>query len=267
MTEKMKNYLGWAMIIAVLFVAGSVWSAARTYSRSIQPSAFRSFSVTGQGKVVARPDVAMFTFNIISEGGTDIAALVRDNTERGNKINSWLKEQGVASKDIKTEQYNLTPRYQNTYCAPTSRAGQPVICPPPSIVGYTVTQETTVKIRTENFTKIGMILSGVVELGANNVSQLNFTVDDPAVAENDARAKAIAEARAKAKLVARAGGFSVGRLLGIDEGGVPPIYAEKFSSRMMSLDGATAGISLPAPTIEPGSQDVIVTVTLRYEIN
>ena len=269
MTDKTKTFLSWAIIIAVLLIGWSAWSYARTYSRSIQPSAFRSFAVTGQGKVVARPDVAMFTFNIINEGGTDIAALERDNTERGNKINSWLKEQGVAKEDIKTEQYNLSPRYQNTRCQPNLPNPYRVLtfttCPPPSIVGYTVTQSVAVKIR--NFAKIGAVLSGVVERGANNVSQLNFTIDDPVIVENEARAKAIAEARAKAKLVAVAGGFSVGRLLGIDEGGAPPYYAEKFAPRMMSLDGVAASASLPAPTIEPGSQDVIINVTLRYEID
>ena len=256
--ERTKLFLNWAIIVAVLLVGGSVWSYARTYLRSIQPSAFRSFSVLGEGKVVARPDVAMFTFNIINEGGTDIAVLERDNAERGNKINSWLKEQGVADKDIKTEQYNLSPRYQNSY-------GCRGICPPPSIVGYTVTQGVTVKVR--DFAKIGTILSGVVERGANKVSQLNFTIDDPAAAENEARAKAIAEARAKAKLVARAGGFRVGRLLGIEEGfnGPIPYYKTFAESRDVMALGSPA--SLPAPAIEPGSQDVIVNVTLRYEID
>jgi uncharacterized protein YggE len=265
-SDKIKIFLGWAIIIAVLLVGGSIWSLARTYSRSIQPSAFRSFAVTGEGKVVARPDVAMFSFSIINEGGTDIATLNHDNTERGNKINSFLKDQGVADKDIKTEQYNLAPRYQNTYCAPVlyRSLGKNTVCPPPSIVGYTVTQSVAVKVR--DFAKIGAILSGVVEKGANNVSQLNFTIDDPVAVENEARAKAIAQAREKAKLVAKAGGFSVGRLLGIDEG--EQSYNEKYyNARVMSLDSTAMDAPLPAPTIEPGSQDVIVTVTLRYEID
>ena len=220
-SERTKSFLGWAVIIAVLLVGGSAWNLARTYSRSIQPSAFRSFAVSGQGKVVARPDVAMFTFSVINEGGIDIAALERDNTVRGNKINSWLKEQGVADKDIKTEQYNLSPRYQTSYCRPASPTGGIGVCPPPAIVGYTVTQGVTVKVR--DFSKIGTILAGVVERGTNDVSQLNFTIDDPVMVENEARAKAIAEARTKAKLVAQAGGFRVGRLLGIDENGSQPI--------------------------------------------
>ncbi|HEY4476768.1 MAG TPA: SIMPL domain-containing protein [Candidatus Paceibacterota bacterium] len=267
-SDPTRKILNWAIIIAVLMTGGAVWSSARTYSRSIEPSAFRSFSVSGEGKVVTRPDVAQFTFQIINEGSTDIAALQRDNVERGNKINSFLKEQGVGDKDIKTEQYNLTPRYQNTYCAPRFSSGvsnqATTACPPPEIVGYTVIQGVTVRVR--DFAKIGAILSGVVERGANNVSQLNFTIDDPVTVENEARAQAIAEAREKAKLVARAGGFSVGRLLGIDEGGGQFYYTEK-SSRMMTFDAVSEGAPLSAPTIEPGSQDVIVNVTLRYEIN
>src|SRR3989344_3982442 len=224
-SDRTKLFFSWVIIITILLIGWSTWSLTRTYSRSIQPSAFRSFSVSGQGKVVTRPNVAMFNFSVINEGGTDIAALNRGNTERGNKINSFLKEQGVANKDIKTEQYNLAPRYQTSYCQPNIyRAGQPVTtCPPPSIVGYTVTQGVAVKVR--DFAKIGAILSGVVERGANNVSQLNFTIDDPIAVENVARTKAIAEARTKAKLVAQAGGFRVGRLLGIDEGGIQPYYA------------------------------------------
>lgn len=256
LSDRTRGLLGWAIIIAVLLIGFSAWSYARTYSRSIEPTAFRSFSVSGEGKVVAKPDIATFTYGVVSEGGTDIAALNKENTDRGNKIISFLKGEGVEDEDVKTEEYNISPRYQNSFC----RVGA---CPPPTIVGYTVTQSVSVKVR--DFDKIGAILSGAVERGANNVSQLNFTIDDPVGVENEARAKAIAEARAKAEMVAKAGDFSVGRLLGIDEGGFRPYYAEK-AIQTMSFDSAM-GSALPAPSIEPGSQDVVVTVTLRYEIN
>ncbi len=256
-SDRTRGLLNWAIIIAVLLIGGSAWSYTRTYSRSIEPTAFRSFSVSGEGKVVAKPDIATFTYGVVNEGGTDIAALNKENTERGNKIISFLKEQGVKNEDVKTEQYNISPRYQNSFC----RTGT---CPPPSIVGYTVSQSVMIKIR--DFNKIGAMLAGVVERGANNVSQLNFTIDDPVAVENEARAKAIAQARAKAEVVADAGDFSVGRLLGIDEGGVRPYYAEKYA-RTMVADSMAFEASLPAPSIEPGSQDVVVTVTLRYEID
>src|SRR3989344_2962186 len=190
MNEKTRNYLSWAIIIAVLSSAGVFWRLAGTYAKSLEPGTYRSFAVSAEGKAVGVPDVAQFTFSIINEGGADIAALERDNTARGNKINSFLREQGIVDKDIKTEQYNLSPRYQNTFC----RTG---VCPPPVIVGYTVMQTVVVKMR--DFAQIGVILSGVIERGANNVSELIFTVDDPVKLENVARAEALIKAKAQDK--------------------------------------------------------------------
>lgn len=256
MTEKVKNYLGVAIIIALLAFAFAVLSYVNAYSKSIEPSSFRSFSASGEGKVVAIPDVAKFTFSVITEGGTDIAKLQKENTDKVNKAITFIKSKGIEAKDIKTESYNLNPRYQYFSCP---KAGGP--CPPAEVVGYTITQTLSVKIR--EFSKIGEVLSGVIQNGANSASELNFTIDDPTEVQNKARAEAIMKAKAKAKAIAEAGEFRIGRLLSINEGGYyPPIY-EKFGR-----GGDFAGVeaALPVPTIEPGSQDVIVNVTLQYEI-
>ncbi len=260
MSDKTKNYLGWALIIAVLVLAYSAWSYVRSYSQSIEPSSFRSFAVSGEGKAVVVPDIAQFTFSVITEGGKDIGKLQTDNTTKVNKAIGFLKDKGINAKDIKTEAYNLEPRHQASDCGRIYRSGD--VCPPPIIVGYLINQTVSVKIR--DFKLIGDVLSGVVSNGANSVSQLNFTLDDPASAENVARTEAIAKAKEKAALVARAGGFDVGRLLGIEEGGyLPQVYYAKGAAVGMVADIEAA----PAPTIEPGSQEVRVSVTLRYEID
>ena len=107
-------------------------------------------------------------------------------------------------------------------------------------------------------------MSGVVSKGATNVSQLTFTIDDPLTLENEARVEAIKRAEAKAETIARAGHFRVGRLLSIDEGGGFPIPYAKYGRATLEAD--TAVSSLPPPTIEPGSQEVRINITLRYEI-
>lgn len=266
MNQKIKDYLGIAAIIGVLLVALAAWSYARTYARTVEPSSFRSFSVTGEGDAVAVPDVAEFSFSIITEGGRDLAALQQDNTQKATAAINFVKEQGVDDQDISTSGYNVQPRYQNTVCGVRPLgAGAVETCPPPTIVGYTVTQTVSVKVR--DFAKVGTLLSGVVQNGANNVSQLYFTQDDPTAAQNEARAEAIAKAKDKAKEVARAGGFRVGRLLSIEEGSYPmPYYAKEMLGRggMDAVQSAPAALAAP---IEPGSQEVQVTVTLRYEID
>ncbi|MDO8557060.1 MAG: SIMPL domain-containing protein [Candidatus Jorgensenbacteria bacterium] len=269
MTEKIKSYLGIAIAVSVIVVAFSTWSYVRSYGDSIQPSSFRSFSVSGEGKVVAVPDIATFSFTVITQGGKDIAALQKQNGDKASKAIAFVKGQGVVDKDIKTEGYAIEPRYQYYSCTTNSvpMIGSPNVstgqaCPPPDIVGYTITQTTSVKIR--DFSKIGIIFAGVVKEGANSVSQLSFTLDDPSSVKNEARDKAITQARAKAEMIAGSGGFTVGRLLSIDEGGASPIY---YESAMKSASyGMGGGIAASAPTIEAGSQDVTVNVTLRYEI-
>ena len=132
----------------------------------------------------------------------------------------------------------------------------------PTIVGYTVTQNLDVKVR--DFSKIGDILSGVVSNGANSVSSLNFTIDDPTSVQAEARAQAIQKAEAQAQEIASEAGFSVGRLLSINASNntVQPMYDY---AKTMSV-GSAGGAAVPAPTIEPGSNEVNVSVTLQYEI-
>ncbi|MCH7882998.1 SIMPL domain-containing protein [Patescibacteria group bacterium] len=258
MNEKIKNYLAIAIVVALFLFSLSAVGFVRSYSKSIEPSAFRSFSVRGEGKAIAIPDVAQFTFSVITEGGLDIAGLQKENTQKANSAIDFIKLEGVKTKDIKTQNYTIEPRYQRFSCPRPLPGGVVKPCPPPKIIGYTVRQSVLVKIR--NFDTTGDILAGVVKSGVNSVSQLSFTIDDPAELENEARTKAIKQAKEKAKSISKAGGFRLGRLLSIEEGGFFP------QPVFRTLEARVAGASAPVPTIEPGSQEIRINVTLRYEI-
>lgn len=271
MDQRIKNVLGGAVVLGVLMLGYAALSYVNYYGKSIQPSSFRSFSAVGEGKVVAIPDVAVFTFSVITEGGKDIAALQGQNTEKVNKAIELVKSKGVDAKDIKTQGYNLSPRYQYSTCREVLpmpvEAGIETsvskICPPAEIVGYTITQ--TVQVKARDFTKVGDILSGVVLQGVNNVSQLSFQIDDQSAVQEQAREQAIQKAKARAKKVADAAGFRLGRLLSVDEGYTP---YRVYNSMDYSASGSVSLEKAPAvPTVEPGSQEITVDVTLRYEIN
>ncbi len=256
--EKIKNYLNIAIIIVLFIFAFSAMSYVNSYSKSIQPSSFRSFSASGEGKITAIPDIAQFTFSVITEGGKGIVELQKENTGKVNKIISFIKSSGVKDKDVKTQNYNLDPRYQYYSCPVKQDSVEP--CPPAEIVGYTITQTVSVKIR--NFEKIGDIMTGVVQNGANSVSQLSFAIDDPSFIQDKAREEAIGKAKARTELIARAGGFNVGKLLSIDENNYPvPVYGYGIGGGMEK--SAVLSVS---PQIEPGSQEITVNVVLRYEI-
>jgi len=276
--SQIKNWVGYALTFALTMSGVAVLWYTYTYSRATEPSSFRSFSVSAEGKAVVVPDIAEFTFEVITDGGKNLAESQAANTEKTNKAIAFSKSKGVEAKDIKTQSYNVEPRYQYFNCTAPSLpvyyegngnisvtpAPTPRPCPPAEIVGYTVRQVVSVKVR--EFGAVGDILSGVVENGANSVSQLSFTVDDPTIVENEARAQALEKAKEKAKAMADAGGFRLGRLLNISEGGFGPYYDKRMYAAESFGMGGDGAFAAPVPAIEPGSQDFQVTMTLTYEI-
>lgn len=238
------------MITALSFAVAVVWLAS-SYSSSASPA--RTFTVSGEGKVVAIPDTAEFVYSVITEGGVDLTALQKENARKVNLANNFLKENGVEEKDIQTLSYNISPRYQHYKCEKSP-------CPPPEIVGYSINQSVKVKVR--DLSRAGSLLSGVVEQGANSVSNLSFTVDDIEELKNQARIEAIEIAKAKAKAVAKSAGFKLGKLVSLNESFLLPAPPVFFSFREAQVVGAEEGVSL-----EPGSQEIKVNISLTYAID
>jgi len=267
MTKTVKNILGLILALATLALSYAAIRYVGYYSQSIQPASFRSFSVTGEAKITALPDVAKFNFQIINEGGKDLTSLQSANTTATNKVLNYLKSQGIQDKDIKTLSYNVSPRYQTSNCQITNSSVGAIssvvtnrTCPPPVIVGYTIIQTVNVKIR--DFTKIGAIMSGLIKNGANQVSSLTFTIDDPTAVKNEARAEAIKKAEAQAQSVAEAAGFKIGRLLSVRDNSPYPIHNNSLMYDTAEITAKTAVV----PSIQPGSQEVNSSVTMQYEI-
>lgn len=251
MSDKLKSILFLALIIMSLAFAVAVLDFVSSYSRSVVFT--RSFTASGEGKVITVPDVAETTFSVLTQGGKDVVKLQQENSRNTNKAVDFLKSKEIDVKDIETSGYNISPRYQYFDC-------KDGICPPSEIIGYTISNSITVKIR--NFDIIGDVLTGVVANGANTVSGVSFTIDDPESFKKEARNEAIKEAREKAVAIARAGGFKIGKIISISESGP---YMPYYSTKAMGL--ASAGMeAADAPMIEPGSQELKVNVTITFEI-
>ncbi|MFA6415987.1 MAG: SIMPL domain-containing protein [Candidatus Paceibacterota bacterium] len=273
--EKIKIGVWIAKGVAMILVAVAAFIYAGSYADSIANMS-PSINVSGIGKVVAKPDVARFTLTIQTEGGKDIAALRKINDDSSNKIVDFLKKSGVPKEDIKTTNYSMTPRYQNFSCrnvpvpqmveTNTMMASAPYIgtqvCPPSEVVGYTFNNTIEVTVRDFEKKDVTGLLAGVVKNGATRVSQLRFELDDPSVARSLAKAEAIKKAQAEAKRLAKESGISLGRILSIDESGSPMYYSTKSS---LGMGGEVSAVDT-APAIEAGSQDISVTVNVRYAL-
>lgn len=239
-----------AFALLSLAVVGYVMQYARSVEKTYPT---RTFSVDGTGDIDITPDVAKFSVSVVTEGGNNVNDVQKTNAEKMNKVNAFLKDQKVEDKDLKTTQYNVSPRYSNQPC----RDG---VCPQAVINGYSVTQTLQVKVRDTE--KLGALLSGVVESGANSVSDVQFVVDDDESVKVEARKEAMKKAKAKAEQIAEAGGFKVGKVVSIYENADPMPYG----GYAQGLGGADMMKSAVPPMMEPGVQTSKVQVTVTYEI-
>ena len=217
-----------------------------------------SITVTGKGEVKAVPDIAQFSFSVLAEGSDAIKAQELSGTAI-NEIVAYLKESGIAEKDIKTENYSLAPKYKYEP-APCATFGY---CPPGDQVvdGFEVSQTITVKVRATD--KAGVILAGIGEKGATNISSLDFTIDDPDTLMAEARQLAINDARTQAKKLAADLGVRLGHLLSYSEN--QPNYPVPFYGKAM-LEAVSADASFSGPELPVGENKITSNVSLTFEL-
>ncbi len=241
--------------LAVQVLAG--FMGLRYIGAGIAPG--NTISVSGYGEAVAVPDIATFSFSVMSEKAT-VAAAQSDATAKANATLAYLKNAGIDEKDIQTSDYSVNPQYDyvqkscvNGYCP----GGEQVLR------GYQVRQTTTVKVRDTE--KAGELLGGVGQAGATEVSGLQFTFDDPDQVEDEARLEAIADAKAKASELAKQLGVSIVRVVSFSESGsgVPMPYAYGRGGMEMATQASDAKA---APEISTGQNKVTSSVSVTYEI-
>ncbi|MBT4917098.1 SIMPL domain-containing protein [Candidatus Peregrinibacteria bacterium] len=214
----------------------------------------REISVEGEGTAYVVPDVAETSIGIYVQGATAID-VTEEGTEKMNAIVEAIKEEGVDEEDIQTTDYYLGPNY-NWSQEKGSYAD-----------GFYLDQTVEVKIR--DFEMVGAVLAASTDAGANSNTGINFVIDDPEVAKEDARKEAIAQAKEKAGQIAEASGLKLGKLLNYyeyDDYYGHDDYDSYYAEPYMMDYGVEEAVSLAAPSIEPGQEEVTVSVTLTYRI-
>jgi uncharacterized protein YggE len=208
----------------------------------------RLISTRGVGKVAVKPDLAVVRVGAETRAPT-VADATADVARRMDAVLIRIKALGVAERDVTTVLYSIDP-----VAAPRRTEEDPS-----RIVAYHVANVAQVKIR--DLAAAGRILDGALGAGANTISALQFTIDDPRPAEAEARAMAVKVAAATAQQLATAAGVRLGEVVSVTEGsGVrPPV------GRVMLQSAAAPAMS--AGPIESGQYEVVVSVEAHYRIH
>lgn len=253
--QKAWQVLAWPIgILVILLLAFMVLQRAfdfRTQLVNDQPQ--NTFPVTAQGKVKAVPDTAVITLGVFTQG-SDARRVQQESAEKINTIIEFAKSLGIPREDITTSQSGVQPQYN--YERGTN-----------TVTGYQSSETITVKVRgiDKDTTKAEQLTAGALENGANQIYGSQFVLDNPDDLQQEARRLAIAEAKQKAQVLAAEAGIKLGKVVNMSESGqgpVPPVpYYGEGRGGAAALDAKAV-----SPSVEPGQQEIVQSITLYFEI-
>lgn len=205
----------------------------------------RHITVTGVGTSTVTPDAVRFFASVSVLAKSNKEALA-SASKTSSAVRTALKNEGIATKDVKTSSLTVYPEYKYT-----QERGQ-------ELVGYRATQSFTVVVRKAD--TAGVVIDEVVSAGGDFI-QINgvdpFLVNGAAATEK-AREAAVADARARATSYAKYLGVSLGQVIYLTE-----VNAPVYNFPVM----AKAGASEDSTQIDLGETEVTVTVTVRWGLN
>ncbi|MGC9334181.1 MAG: SIMPL domain-containing protein [Anaerolineae bacterium] len=237
--------------LAGVWLWGQVSSPAVAQSSSEAVySPAQTITVIGQGSIRVEPDIARVSVGVETSSET-VAEGVADNEAQMKAILVALEAAGIEAKDIQTTNFSISldrypeplPKLEGT----EEEQAAPI---------YRVSNMVNVTIR--DLEMVGDILDAVIEAGANNIWGVSFTLEDPSVAQAEARIDAIADARQRAGALAELSEVQLGPVMSVSEvisgGSIPMSVAVERAA-------AAGGVS-----ISPGELEITYQVQVAYFI-
>lgn len=206
---------------------------AMTASTFAQEKPTPLVNVNGEHIIKVEPDGADVNFMIITTN-KDLQTAKRENDALVSKAIVFLKSKNIADKDLRTTRVDLQP--YNEYV----KDEKPVPM-------FRAQQSLTFKVADLN--KLTDLLSGLVDLGVNNIQSVQFTSSKLKQLQDEARAEAMLDAKRKATILAKAVGQKVGAAFTINDntssGGNYPraVYNMAYKSADMMESAGQAPIA------------------------
>ena len=252
--KKIKNVV---MIVGVVFLVSLTVltnviignEVKRANFIGLNNSHLRTINVMGEGKTYAIPDTASISFSVITIDEKSEVAL-NENNKKSDAVVNYLKEQGIEKENIQTVGLNVQPIYERDPDSWTEM----------QIIHYQVTNRIEVKFK--DLDKVNTVIDGAIRVGANKVDSFLFLISDEEELKTETREKAIQEARKKAKETTAALGVKLGRVISFSESRDYYTFPV-MQKEMMAMDQEG---TIPEMPIEPGENEIIITVTIEYEI-
>ncbi|AYA40865.1 oxidative stress defense protein [Xenorhabdus nematophila] len=236
-------------VLAAMLALGSL--SGMTASAAELPSV-PHISTSGNAIIKAAPDMATLTINV-SETQKSAADAKKKVDERVAKYFDFLKNNGIEKKDIDAANLSTQPEYQ--YEQKTGKS---------TMTGYRASRSVEVKVY--KLDQLNALLDGALKAGLNEISSIQFSVDNPQRYRDQVRQKAIENAIQQAAALAKGFNSKLGPVYSINyrapEAMPTPISRLKFQAALMAAPASDSA----SETYEPQSIEFSDNVDAVFEL-
>ena len=208
----------------------------------------RRITVSGTGEVVLKSDAAVVRLAVVTRDVSAVKAL-RENAKVATNVFNELVKAGFDKESITTSNYNIY-REEN-YNRKSLTGSEP----------QKFRVRNSMQIAIADVGRVGEAIDIAGTAGANEFSNVSFSVVDDKDAMNEARESAIRNARAIAERMAAAAGAKLGKIVSINENGVHNDFVPRPLMKAALMDNAAVETPISA-----GKQTVKAEVTCVYEL-
>lgn len=215
----------------------------------------RTISTSGDAEVKIAPDQVQLMISVVTADKT-VARSKAANDERVAKTLSVLQKNGIAPKDLQTDQISIEPvNDSNSYSY--SKTKEPD--------GYQTRRSIAVLLR--DVTKFEVLLTAVLEAGTNHVDGISFQTSELRKHRDAARSMALKAAKEKAEAMAKEYGLKVGKPRSISESsssffGNPYLRGGMAQNMVQNVGGGGEA----SDTFAAGMISVRATVNVSFDL-
>lgn len=239
--------LSFCTTLITLCLSSTVWAEPAT-----PPVA--KLSVRGEAQLMVPPDQVSVVLGVTTESSKAKKAIT-DNSQKMTKVIDALARLGIKKDSYKTQNFRVQPIWsvRPKDANKNWRA---------SIVSYRV--NNSLHVTTKALSRIGDVIAGATEAGANQVNSVNFSLSDERQYRSQAITQAMGNAKQDANVLVAASGDRIKRTLSLnlDNTSASRVRVEALQS---SARFKSALADAPPP-ISSGDITVRASVSVVYEL-
>ncbi|ASK60943.1 hypothetical protein CFK37_01310 [Virgibacillus phasianinus] len=201
----------------------------------------RIMTVFGNASLSFNPDVVSINLEVMTED-MQLSQAQQENSRKMNQVIQSLLKLGIPREKIQTTGYNITPMYNYNDGKQEFR-------------GYRVSNAITVQI--SHIDRVGEIIDAAIQNGVNQVSNIQFLIEDKQSAYQQVLSAALQNAVDEAQVIAET--------LTVNFDPTPIKIVEESTDAQQALKTFSTLDSSVSTPIEPGQLIVRATVKTQFQ--